>query len=83
MINYLVASDKGEPEEVETLAEARKLAKELSLTEGQVTIQKWRYDRSSDDMVCDENFLLVYEEGKDVSKQSRERFEKTVRHLMK
>lgn len=82
-IDYMVSADNGEPETIETLSEARKLAKELSLTEGQVTIQKWKYNKEIDDMEVDEGFLITYENGKDITKECEQRFAETVKKLNK
>lgn len=61
-IDYVVLNDS-EPEIVETLEEARTLAKELSLTNDDVTIQKYVYDKKYDEMVWDDSFVEVYRDG--------------------
>lgn len=81
--DYMVSTDYKEPEIVYTLKEARQLAKQWSKQYGVACIDRWIAPDYSDyqEKEIDDYWGIIYENGKDVTKQYEERFQETVKRV--
>ena len=61
--DYVVVTSTQEEVIVNTLKEARQLAKEKSITEDYAEISKWVWDKDLNDKVLDDDWNEYYENG--------------------